>query len=217
MIADVWSLRSPDGVKSAKPGLIVDLKQGKYQYSCLLSFIMRANHFPPVELRPRFIALVHDCGRSPIHFLLDVVGNQSFAMTRGGSRSHRSSSIAIPPSSRQASAVPGIPVFNNPSVNPFVMGQFSTPTQKMPSEERLAASSYRSDVLPPWCVRRVNEVPDTPAAAGLETSEAASATRNSRVRCLLARAAPLVRPRSSASSIPNQSRSSSCPRTAGPP
>ena len=76
---------------------------------------------------------------------LDAIGlepvDQSFAMTRGGSHGRRSSSTAMPPPSRQASVGLGISGFNKPAVNPFTMGQFSTPTQKMSSEERFAASN----------------------------------------------------------------------------
>ena len=79
---------------------------------------------------------------------LDAIGlepvDQSFAMTRGGSHGHgrRSSSVAMPPPSsttpRQASVGLGISGFSKPNVNPFNMGQFSTPKS---SEERFAASN----------------------------------------------------------------------------
>ena len=76
---------------------------------------------------------------------LDAIGlepvDQSFAMTRGGSHGRRASSSAMPPPSRQASVGLGISGFNKPAVNPFTMGQFSTPTQKLSSEERFAQSN----------------------------------------------------------------------------
>ena len=77
---------------------------------------------------------------------LDAIGlepneHQNFPITRGGSHGRRTSSSAMPPA-RQASVGLGISGFNKPSVNPFPMGQFSTPTQKLAtSEERFAAAT----------------------------------------------------------------------------
>ena len=76
---------------------------------------------------------------------LDAIGlepnDQNFQMSRGGSHGRRSSSTAMPPP-RQASVGLGISGFNKPSVNPFTMGQFSTPSQKLAtSEERFAAAN----------------------------------------------------------------------------
>ena len=77
---------------------------------------------------------------------LDAIGlepneHQNFPITRGGSHGRRTSSSAMPPA-RQASVGLGISGFNKPSVNPFTMGQFSTPTQKLAtSEERFAAAA----------------------------------------------------------------------------
>jgi translation initiation factor 4G len=69
---------------------------------------------------------------------LEAVGDQPhYPLARGGSGRHRTSSAAMPPPiSRQASMSgfkPGTP-------GGFTMGNFSTPTSKMTSEERFAMS-----------------------------------------------------------------------------
>ncbi|OJT05720.1 Eukaryotic translation initiation factor 4 gamma, partial [Trametes pubescens] len=86
---------------------------------------------------------------------LDAIGleptDQSLAMPPHGDSQHghnrRPSSSAMPPPSsnvsRQASVGLGISGFQK-NVNPFTMGQFSTP--KMSSEERFAASSRSTSV-----------------------------------------------------------------------
>ena len=69
---------------------------------------------------------------------LEAVGDQQhFPLTRGGSGRHRTSSSALPPTmSRQAS----ISGFKPGTPSGFTMGNFSTPTSKMTSEERFAMS-----------------------------------------------------------------------------
>ncbi|KAI0753115.1 hypothetical protein C8Q80DRAFT_1150136 [Daedaleopsis nitida] len=112
-----------------KPELNTNAKQGKFRYDrdFLLQFMAVCKEKPD-SLPP-----------------LDAIGleptDQTFAMTRGGSHGRRTSSSAMPPS-RQASVGLGISGFKQPPPNPFTMGQFSTPTQKLAtSEERFAASS----------------------------------------------------------------------------
>ena len=165
---------------------------------------------------------------------LDAIGlepvDQSFAMTRGGSHGRRSSSTAMPPPSRQASVGLGISGFNKPAVNPFTMGQFSTPTQKMSSEERFAASNRSTSMSsgpaglpfgrPSPMVRSSSQGgPGGYSSSGrTRTSGAASATRSGPVRRRLARATPSARrPPSPASRTSTPSRPSSCPPTAGCP
>ncbi|TBU40170.1 hypothetical protein BD309DRAFT_1003254 [Dichomitus squalens] len=129
IIEDIGSIQYPEGVKSPKPELNVNAKQGKFRYDrdFLLQFMAvckeKPDSLPPLDA----------IGLEPV--------DQSFALTRGGSHGRRSSSTAMPPPSRQASVGLGISGFNKPSVNPFTMGQFSTPTQKLSSEERFAASN----------------------------------------------------------------------------
>ncbi|KAM5542985.1 hypothetical protein V8D89_003369 [Ganoderma adspersum] len=129
IIEDIGSIQYPEGVKSPKPELNVNAKQGKFRYDrdFLLQFMAVCKEKPD-SLPP-----------------LDAIGlepaEQNFPMSRGGSHGRRSSSNAMPPPSRQASVGLGISGFNKPAVNPFTMGQFSTPSQKMTSDDRFAASS----------------------------------------------------------------------------
>ncbi|TFK78727.1 hypothetical protein K466DRAFT_606032 [Polyporus arcularius HHB13444] len=55
----------------------------------------------------------------------------------------------MPLPSRQVSIGLGISGFNKPAVNPFTMGQFSTPMQKMSSEERFAQSNRSTSISGP--------------------------------------------------------------------
>ncbi|KAI0653525.1 hypothetical protein C8Q70DRAFT_1110231 [Cubamyces menziesii] len=131
IIEDIGSIEYPEGIKSPKPELNVNAKQGKFRYD--RDFLMQ------------FMAV---CKEKPDSLPpLDAIGLEpvdSYAMTRGGSHGHgrRSSSVAMPPPSsttpRQASVGLGISGFSKPNVNPFNMGQFSTPKS---SEERFAASN----------------------------------------------------------------------------
>ncbi|KAH9889411.1 armadillo-type protein [Cubamyces lactineus] len=132
IIEDIDSIKYPEGIKSPKPELNVNAKQGKFRYDrdFLLQFMAvcreKPDSLPPLDA----------IGLEPV--------DQSFAMTRGGSHGHgrRSSSVAMPPPSsttaRQASVGLGISGFSKPNVNPFTMGLFSTPKS---SEERFAASN----------------------------------------------------------------------------
>ncbi|RPD57735.1 hypothetical protein L227DRAFT_551661 [Lentinus tigrinus ALCF2SS1-6] len=127
IIEDIGSIQYPEGVMSPKPELNVNAKQGKFRYDrdFLLQFMAvckeKPDSLPPLDA----------IGLEPV--------DQSFAMTRGGSHGRRSSSSTMPPPSRQGSVGLGISGFNKPAVNPFTMGQFSTP--KMSSEERFAQSN----------------------------------------------------------------------------
>ncbi|KAI0696675.1 hypothetical protein C8T65DRAFT_583280 [Cerioporus squamosus] len=130
IIEDIGSIQYPEGFKSPKPELNVNAKQGKFRYDrdFLLQFMAvckeKPDSLPPLDA----------IGLEPV--------DQSFPMSRGGSHGRRSSSTAMPPPSRQASVGLGISGFNKPAVNPFTMGQFSTP--KMSSEERFAQSRSTS-------------------------------------------------------------------------
>ncbi|EIW54449.1 uncharacterized protein TRAVEDRAFT_173662 [Trametes versicolor FP-101664 SS1] len=139
IIEDIGSIEYPEGILSPKPELNMNAKQGKFRYDrdFLLQFMAVCKEKPD-SLPP-----------------LDAIGleptDQSFAMPpRGGSQhghNRRPSSTAMPPPSsnvsRQASVGLGISGFQK-NVNPFTMGQFSTP--KMSSEERFAASSRSTSV-----------------------------------------------------------------------
>ena len=87
----------------------------------------------------QFMAICTEKPDVPLDVIgLEAVGEQPhYPMTRGGSGRHRTSSAAMPPPvSRQASMSgfkPGTP-------GGFTMGNFSTPTSKMTSEERFAMS-----------------------------------------------------------------------------
>ncbi|KAI0669667.1 hypothetical protein C8Q78DRAFT_1041469 [Trametes maxima] len=140
IIEDIGSIEYPEGIRSPKPELNVNAKQGKFRYDrdFLLQFMAVCKEKPD-SLPP-----------------LDAIGlepaDQSFAITRGGSHGpRRSSSTAMPPPSsttpRQASVGLGISGFNKPSSNPFTMGQFATP--KMSSEERFAASNRSTSMSGP--------------------------------------------------------------------
>ncbi|EJF56832.1 hypothetical protein DICSQDRAFT_174514 [Dichomitus squalens LYAD-421 SS1] len=129
IIEDIGSIQYPEGVKSPKPELNINAKQSKFRYNrnfllqCMAVCKGKPDSLPPLDA----------IGPEPI--------DQRFALIPGGSHDRRSSSTAMPPPSRQASVGLGISGFNKPSVNPFTMGQFSTPTQKLSSEERFAASN----------------------------------------------------------------------------
>ncbi|KAI0767077.1 hypothetical protein C8Q74DRAFT_1354942 [Fomes fomentarius] len=128
IIEDIGSIQYPEGIKSPKPELNTNAKQGKFRYDrdFLLQFMAvckeKPDSLPPLDA----------IGLEPV--------DQSFPLTRGGSHGRRTSSTSMPPP-RQASVGLGISGFNKPTVNPFTMGQFSTPTQKLSSEERFAASN----------------------------------------------------------------------------
>ncbi|KAI0776258.1 hypothetical protein BD413DRAFT_470231 [Trametes elegans] len=139
IIEDIGSIEYPEGIKSPKPELNVNAKQGKFRYDrdFLLQFMAvckeKPDSLPPLDA----------IGLEPV--------DQSFALTRGGSHGRRASSTAMPPPSsttpRQASVGLGISGFAKPNVNPFTMGQFSTP--KMSSEERFAASNRSASMSGP--------------------------------------------------------------------
>ncbi|TBU30206.1 hypothetical protein BD311DRAFT_754942 [Dichomitus squalens] len=131
IIEDIGSIQYPEGVQSPKPELNVNAKRGKFRYDrdFLLQFMAVCKEKPDFPHPLDTLAI----GLEPV--------DQSLALTRVGSHPRRSSSTAIPPPSRQASVGLGISGFNKSSVNPFTMGQFSTPTQKLSSEERFAASN----------------------------------------------------------------------------
>ncbi|KAI0359607.1 hypothetical protein OH77DRAFT_1472942 [Trametes cingulata] len=133
IIEDIGSIEYPEGIKSPKPELNVNAKQGKFRYDrdFLLQFMAvckeKPDSLPPLDA----------IGLEPV--------DQSFAMTRGGSHGRARNPSMPPPSStnvRHASVGLGISNFNKPNVNPFTMGQFSS-TPKT-SEDRFLASSSRS-------------------------------------------------------------------------
>jgi len=80
---------------------------------------------------------------------IEPVDQSAFSMTRGGSGRHRQPASAIPPA-RQNSVGLGISgnfgVKPGAAPGPFAMGQFSTPTSKLTSEERhmLSTAGTRS-------------------------------------------------------------------------
>ncbi|KAI8970822.1 hypothetical protein BD414DRAFT_501765 [Trametes punicea] len=125
IIEDISSIEYPEGIKSPKPELNVNAKQGKFRYDrdFLLQFMAickeKPDSLPPLDA----------IGLEPV--------DQSFAMTRGGSHGRRSSSATMPPPSsttpRQASVGLGISGFNKPNVNPFTMGQFSAASNRSTS------------------------------------------------------------------------------------
>ncbi|KAH9855961.1 hypothetical protein C2E23DRAFT_901267 [Lenzites betulinus] len=130
IIEDIGSIAYPEGISSPKPELNVNAKQGKFRYDrdFLLQFMAVCKEKPD-SLPP-----------------LDAIGLEpvdGYTITRGGSQNHgrRPSSTAMPPPSSTTSRQPpvglGISSFSK-NVNPFTMGQFSTPKS---SEERFAAAS----------------------------------------------------------------------------
>ncbi|TBU31087.1 hypothetical protein BD311DRAFT_737652 [Dichomitus squalens] len=129
IIEDIGSIQYPEGVKSPKPELNINAKQSKFRYN--RDFLLQ--YMAVCKGKPDSLPPLDAIGLEPI--------DQRFALIPGGSHDRRSSSTAMPPPSRQASVGLGISGFNKPSVNPFTMGQFSTPTQKLSSEERFAASN----------------------------------------------------------------------------
>ncbi|OBZ65381.1 Eukaryotic translation initiation factor 4 gamma [Grifola frondosa] len=132
VIEDLGSIAYPEGIKSPKVELNVNAKQGKFRYDreFLLQFMAICKEKPD-SLPP-----------------LDAIGlepaDQNFAMSRGGSGRRTSSASMPPPAStaaHQASIGLGISGFPKPP-NPFnMMGQFSTPSSKMSSEERFQMSN----------------------------------------------------------------------------
>ncbi|KIJ15597.1 hypothetical protein PAXINDRAFT_169050 [Paxillus involutus ATCC 200175] len=124
----------PDGVKSPREDLNKDAKDGKFRYD--RDFLMQ------------FMQL---CKEKPLNLPpLDILGIEpvdqtSFNMTRGGSGRHRQASGTMTPSTaRQNSVGLGITPFagkTGASPSPFAMGQFSTPTSKLTSEERFMLST----------------------------------------------------------------------------
>ena len=91
------------------------------------------------EFLLQFMAVCTEKPEVPLDVIgLEAVGTQPhYPLTRGGSDRHRTSSAAMPPPiSRQAS----MSGFKPSTSGGFTMGNFSTPTSKMTSEERFAMS-----------------------------------------------------------------------------
>ncbi|KAI0691915.1 hypothetical protein BC835DRAFT_1528459 [Cytidiella melzeri] len=136
IIDDINRVDYPEGIKSPKIELNTNAKDGKFRYDrdFLLQFMSICKEKPD-SLPP-----------------LDAIGlepsDQSYPMSRGGSGRRQSSATMGPPSSnapRQASHGLGISVGGKPSSS-FPMGQFSTPSAKMSSDERFAMSSRSSSM-----------------------------------------------------------------------
>ena len=76
---------------------------------------------------------------------IEPVDQSTFNMARGGSGRHRQPSSAMTPAARQSSVGLGITgsfgTKPGATPSPFAMGQFSTPTSKLTSEERFLLSS----------------------------------------------------------------------------
>ncbi|KAH7883298.1 hypothetical protein F5I97DRAFT_1939113 [Phlebopus sp. FC_14] len=123
----------PEGIKSPKVELNKDAKDGRFRYDrdFLMQFMMVCKEKPPML--------------PPLDVLgIEPVDQSSFAMTRGGSGRHRQASGAMPASAtRQSSVGLGIAFGGKPGAppNPFAMGQFATPGNKLTSEERFMLSS----------------------------------------------------------------------------
>ncbi|KIJ65955.1 hypothetical protein HYDPIDRAFT_151661 [Hydnomerulius pinastri MD-312] len=123
----------PEGVMSPREDLNKDAKDGKFRYDrdFLMQFMLLCKEKPPML--------------PPLDILgIEPVDQSSFSMSRGGSGRHRQPSGAMTPSSaRQSSIGLGIGFGGKPAPppNPFAMGQFSTPTSKLTSEERFMLSS----------------------------------------------------------------------------
>ncbi|KAF9222487.1 hypothetical protein BS17DRAFT_708821 [Gyrodon lividus] len=125
----------PEGVRSPREDLNKDAKDGKFRYDrdFLMQFMQICKEKPP--------------NLPPLDILgIEPVDQTSIGMTRGGSGRHRQPSGTMTPSTaRQNSVGLGITSsFNGKagaSPSPFAMGQFSTPTSKLTSEERFMLST----------------------------------------------------------------------------
>ncbi|KIK97976.1 hypothetical protein PAXRUDRAFT_742412 [Paxillus rubicundulus Ve08.2h10] len=125
----------PEGVRSPREDLNKDAKDGKFRYD--RDFLMQ------------FMQL---CKEKPLNLPpLDILGIEpvdqaSFNMTRGGSGRHRQASGTMTPSAARQNSV-GLGITGSfggkagASPSPFAMGQFSTPTSKLTSEERFMIST----------------------------------------------------------------------------
>ncbi|EJD08038.1 uncharacterized protein FOMMEDRAFT_101459 [Fomitiporia mediterranea MF3/22] len=137
-IQDVYQVPYPEGIKSPKPELNTNAKDGKFRYDrdFLLQFMSvckeKPDNLPPLEA----------IGLEP--------SDQSHSMGRGGSGRRGVSGGMGPPSStasRQASIGLGIGALNGFGGKPgsgFAMGNFSTAPNKLSSEERFIRSTSMS-------------------------------------------------------------------------
>ncbi|KAH7909368.1 ARM repeat-containing protein [Hygrophoropsis aurantiaca] len=131
-IEDLSAIEYPEGIKSPSVGLNAGVKDRKFRYDrdFLLQFMSickeKPDHLPPLDVLG-----------------IEPVDQSTFAMSRGGSGRHRNASGALTPSAtaRQNSIGLGIGGFGGANAGGFAMGQFSTPTTKLSSEERFAMAS----------------------------------------------------------------------------
>ncbi|KAH7928676.1 hypothetical protein BV22DRAFT_1126335 [Leucogyrophana mollusca] len=134
-IEDLSQIEYPQGIKSPSVELNANAKDKKFRYDreFLLQFMIickeKPDHLPPLDVLG-----------------IEPVDQSSFAMARGGSGRHRQASGAMTPSSARQNSV-GLGIVGGfggkPGAGPggFAMGQFSTPTSKLSSEERFAMSA----------------------------------------------------------------------------
>ena len=145
-------IQYPLGIKPPNTELNRYATDGKFRYMCVLAsrargscdcFLLRYD-------REFLLQFMQVCKEKPPQLPpLDILGlepvsQESYAMTRGGSGRHRQASAGVPASgSRSASVGLGVPGGFKPCapLNPFVMGQFSTPSSKPTSEKRFLLPS----------------------------------------------------------------------------
>ncbi|EIW80366.1 hypothetical protein CONPUDRAFT_125115 [Coniophora puteana RWD-64-598 SS2] len=136
VIANLNDVEYPEGIKSPKVELNANAPAGKFRYDrdFLLQFMKvcteKPEHLPPLEVLG-----------------LEPADQQFHTMSRGGSgRGSRHGSGALTPSgSRPNSVGLGIGFAKPGSAGPFAgMGNFSTPSSKLTSEERFQQSRSAS-------------------------------------------------------------------------
>lgn len=127
VIEDLDHISYPEGISSPKPELNANSKKGKFRYDreFLLQFMAICIEKPDVPLDVIGLEAANDQPHS------------HYPMTRTSSGRHRTSSAAMPPPLSRQASVSG---FKSGTSGGFTMGNFSTPTSKMTSEERFAIS-----------------------------------------------------------------------------
>lgn len=151
-IERLQDIEYPEGVRSPREDLNKDAKDGKFRYLNIalfssFSICSRSCRYD----RDFLMQFMQLCKEKPPNLPpLDILGiepvdQSTFSMTRGGSGRHRQPASAIPPTARQNSVGLGITsgfgTKPGAAPSPFSMGQFSTPTSKLTSEERYLIST----------------------------------------------------------------------------
>ena len=151
-IQDVYQVTYPEGIRSPKPELNTNAKDGKFRYVCLcicgtmILIYIRLSRYD----RDFLLQFMSVCKEKPDNLPnLEAIGlepvDQSHSMGRGGSGRRGVSGAMGPPSAttRQASVGLGLGPLNGKIGANFSMGQFSA-GPKLTSEERFMRSSSLS-------------------------------------------------------------------------